>query len=95
MLFLRYPQYLTKQTILWYWRKTLCRIAPLHFEQEIQKGPLKGYKYVLRDNVFDRFENKTADCYKGANLPDGLTDVSKCFFGNFFLYQVIRKTKLR
>lgn len=79
-----YPQLCTNETILWYWRKTLCRAVPLYFDSEVQRGNLKGYKYVLRDDVYDRFENRTSDCYKGTDLPDGLSDVSKCFFGMFY-----------
>lgn len=76
-----YPQMIQKETVLQYWRKTLCRSVPLYFDDELQWGNLKAYKYVLRDDVYDRFENRTADCYKGVDLPDGLSDVSKCFFG--------------
>jgi CD36 family len=76
-----FPQFNTNESVLWYWRKTLCRAVPLYFDSETQIGNLKGYKYILRDDVYDRFENKTADCYKGSDLPDGLSDVSKCFFG--------------
>lgn len=78
-----FPQMCTKDTVLWYWRKTLCRIAPLHFDSEVQLGNLKAYKYILRDDVYDRFENRTADCYKGSELPDGLSDLSKCFFSAY------------
>jgi CD36 family len=80
-----YPQNNTKDSVLWFWRSTLCRAVPLHFDTEVQMGNLKGYKYILRDDVYDRLENRTADCYKGSNLPDGLSDVSKCFFGEFEL----------
>lgn len=78
-----YPQLITKDTVLWYFRKTLCRAVPLNFDSEVQWGNLKAYKFVLRENVYDRFANRTADCYKGSDLPDGLSDVSKCFFGAY------------
>jgi len=76
-----YPLFSTHESVLWYWRKSLCRAVPLHFDSEVPIGNLNGFKYVLRDDVFDRYENKTADCYRGSDLPDGLSDVSKCFFG--------------
>lgn len=79
-----YPQLITKETVLWYWRKTLCRSVPLYFDREVQLGKLRAFKFVLRDDVYDRFENLTADCYKGDNLADGFSDVSKCFFGEYF-----------
>ena len=74
---------LTKQSVLSYWRKTLCRPVPLHFDGEVQMGKLLGYKFRLREDVFDRSKNKSADCYKGPNLPDGLSDLSKCFYGSY------------
>lgn len=80
-----YNTHLTKNSVIWYWRKSLCRQVPLHFEKEVQKGAFLAYKYELRENVFDRTSNLTTDCFKGFYevLPDGLSDVSKCFFGRF------------
>lgn len=78
-----YKTRLTEESVLWYWRKPLCRQVPLYFEEKVQKGPFEAYKYVLRENAYDRYENLTHDCFKGFNtrLPNGLSDVSKCFFG--------------
>lgn len=78
-----YKNELTEESVLWYWRKPLCRQVPLYYEKRVQKGPFEAYKYILRENVYDRMENETADCYKGffRTLPDGLSDVSKCFYG--------------
>jgi scavenger receptor class B, member 1 len=78
-----YPQYLTKNSVLEYWRKSLCRKVPLYFEKEVERDSLTLYKYTLPPNVYDRYDNLTADCYKGMSktLPDGLTDISKCFMG--------------
>ncbi|XP_055312285.1 scavenger receptor class B member 1-like isoform X2 [Sitodiplosis mosellana] len=77
-----YRNHLTEDSVLWYWRKPLCRKVPLYFEKKVQKGPFEAYRYILREDVYDRFENETLDCYKGSFqlLPDGLSDVSKCFF---------------
>ncbi|KAG5677882.1 hypothetical protein PVAND_007599 [Polypedilum vanderplanki] len=75
-----YPALSTKDTVLWYWRKTLCRPVPLHFDEEFICDGLKAYKYILRYDVYDRLENKVEDCYRGDNLPNGLSDLSKCFF---------------
>lgn len=85
-----YKNRLDENSVLWYWRKPLCRQVPLYFEKKLKEGDFEAYKYVLREDVYDRFENETADCYKGfkQQLPDGLSDVSKCFFGkivNFVL----------
>jgi CD36 family len=75
---------ITKDTVIWYWRRTMCRPIPLYFDKEVTQNNLKAYRFVLHSNVFDRFENSTADCYKGDNLPNGLSDVSRCFFGELF-----------
>ncbi|KAL7046309.1 hypothetical protein ACKWTF_002538 [Chironomus riparius] len=75
-----YPGLASKETVFWFWRKTLCRKVPLFFEKEFSMYNLKAYKYVLRYDVFDRNNDTEADCYKGDNLPNGLSDVSKCFF---------------
>lgn len=79
-----YKNHLTENSVLWYWRKPLCRQVPLHYEKKVQKGPFDCLKFVLREDVYDRMENQTNDCYKGffQTLPDGLSDVSKCFYSN-------------
>ncbi|CAO1322116.1 unnamed protein product [Diamesa tonsa] len=77
-----YPQFMNKETVLWYWRKTLCRAVPLYFKKEVKLGSIVGYKYVLKDDTFDRLQNVSQDCYKGNNVfPSGLSDLSKCYFG--------------
>lgn len=80
-----YNTHLTKDSVIWYWRRALCRQVPLHFEKDVQKGAFAAFEYELRENVYDRTENLTADCFKGFRdiLPDGLSDVSKCFYGKF------------
>lgn len=88
-----YPQGLTKNSTLVYWRKSICRPAFLNFEKTIKINNLEAYKYTLRKDVYDRSENSTADCYKGFDedkpLPNGISDVSKCYFGNFSLFPYI------
>lgn len=78
-----YKTHLTTASVLWYWRKSLCRQVPLYYEKTVQKGDFEAYKYVLRENVYDRMVNESDDCYKGNidPLPDGLSDLSKCFYG--------------
>lgn len=83
-----YGQKVTKETVVRYWRRTLCREVPLYFEKELKVGQLDAYKYALLNNTYDRMENKTADCWKSwkkdqVSLPDGLSDLSKCFYGKF------------
>lgn len=78
-----YKNELTEDSVLWYWRKPLCRQVPLYFEKKLKKGPFNAYKYVLRENVYDRSENLTEDCFRGffQLLPNGFSDVSRCFYG--------------
>lgn len=76
-----FPSNIQKDDVVWYWRKTLCRPVPLHFDEELIHSGLNAYKFILKTNVFDRCKNSTADCYKGNNLPNGLTDLSRCFYG--------------
>lgn len=84
-----YPQFLKKETVLWYWRKTLCRTVPLYYEKEVKLGSVVGYKYGLKDDTFDRLENASQDCFKGKSvLPSGLSDLSRCFFGKFYKMHV-------
>lgn len=78
-----YQQNLDENSIIIYWRRTLCRAVPLYFKRKVQRGPLLGYEYVLPDNSYDRLMNGTEDCYKGQNsfLENGMTDMSKCYNG--------------
>lgn len=79
-----YPNFLTKNITLLFWRKTVCRPIPIVFEKEIWKGSLLTYKYIAKEDVYDRYKNSTADCFRISGetiLPDGLSDISKCYNG--------------
>lgn len=78
-----YRQRLTKDSELKFWRKALCRTVSLHFEKEVKIDKLSTYKYILDADMYDRKANNATDCYKGVYkyLPNGLTDVSKCYYG--------------
>lgn len=79
---------LNEASVMWYWRKALCRQVPLYFEKTVPKGIFTGYKYVLLENVYDRSNDSETDCYKGPaqTLPDGLSDLSKCYYGKINLF---------
>lgn len=83
-----YRQRLTKKSVLKFWRKAICRTVSLHFDKEVKIGDISTYKYTLASDVYDRLPNKEADCYKGVyqELQDGLTDVSKCYYGKSILH---------
>lgn len=75
---------MTHNSIILFWRKTICRVLPLHFDKEVTIGSFNGYKFTLPENAYDRLENVTADCFKGIYnniLPNGISDVSKCYYG--------------
>lgn len=75
-----YAQYLTRQSVLKYWRKTSCKVFSLHYNSNITKYGINGYKYVLPPNAFDRTGEN--DCHASdPPLLNGLTDASKCFYG--------------
>lgn len=80
-----YGQRVDRQTVVNYWRRSLCRKVPLFYEKDMQVGQLSAYKFTLRNDTYDRLENATADCWKSwrntKTMPDGLSDLSKCFFG--------------
>nr|CAI5846188.1 unnamed protein product [Callosobruchus analis] len=76
-----YPQFLTKNDTLRYWRKTLCKVGKLDYEREIEKYGVTAYKYTLVPTTYDRTAPEEDDCYKGEPaLPNGLSDVSVCYF---------------
>ncbi|XP_062544894.1 scavenger receptor class B member 1 isoform X2 [Armigeres subalbatus] len=76
-----YQQNLDENSVIVYWRKTLCRAVPLYFKKKVHRGPILGYEYILPDHSYDRLANLSEDCYKGQNsfLEDGMTDMSKCY----------------
>lgn len=52
------------------------------FTAEQTKYGISGYKFTLINSTYDRKEPPEDDCYKGTpTLWNGLSDVSKCYFG--------------
>ncbi|XP_026739627.1 scavenger receptor class B member 1-like [Trichoplusia ni] len=75
-----YAQRLTKEDVLLYWRKTVCKLMPLYFDSELTMHHVPLYRYNLSESVFDRVSNGT-DCYDtDPSLHPGLSDASKCYF---------------
>lgn len=79
-----YNRKMTKKTVIKYFRKSICQVIPLHYERSSELLGLAVNEYVLRPESMSRKKNLTADCYKGTEygyvLPDGLTDMAKCYF---------------
>lgn len=77
-----YPQFITKNTTLKYWRNTLCKSATLTYSTDVTTYGINAYRYILPNTTFNRTEPSKDDCYRSQPvLPDGLSDVSKCHFG--------------
>ncbi|XP_046383938.1 scavenger receptor class B member 1-like [Ischnura elegans] len=81
-----YPQFLTKNFTLLYLRKTLCRVTPLYYAQDMQRKGMLAYRFNLPNNSFDTSEKYPENsCYirdysKSKILPAGLLDVSPCYY---------------
>ncbi|KAK5644000.1 hypothetical protein RI129_007845 [Pyrocoelia pectoralis] len=75
-----YHQFLTKNETILYWRKTQCKVIELDFERELFTNGFNAYRFTLRNETFHR-QDSYSDCFKGnPPLPNGLIDVSKCYF---------------
>ena len=75
---------MTRNSSIYYWRKTVCRPIPLYYEKDVQVGKVLGYKFVTKSNMYDRVHAPEVDCYASFNnfvYPDGLSDASKCYSG--------------
>ncbi|XP_047542483.1 scavenger receptor class B member 1-like isoform X1 [Vanessa atalanta] len=71
------------ETILFY-RKSLCRSAPLIPAEEGTKHGFKAYKYVFPEHMLDNgkhIEENKCFCRYGKCLPEGLIDVTDCYYG--------------
>lgn len=74
-----YAQFLTKNSTIRYWRKTLCKVTPLFYESDVQKYGIMAYKFQLPNDTYNRTEPE--DCYVSEPpLANGLSDVSKCYY---------------
>ncbi|KAJ2943382.1 hypothetical protein O0L34_g12193 [Tuta absoluta] len=75
-----YHQHITKEDILLYWRKTVCKLMPLYYDSEMVMESIPVWRYNLSETVFERVKNGT-DCYDTIpSLPSGLSDGSKCYY---------------
>ncbi|XP_034827680.1 lysosome membrane protein 2-like isoform X1 [Maniola hyperantus] len=71
------------ETVLFY-RKSLCRAAPLIPVEESIKNGMKAYKYVFPEHMLDNGkynEKNKCFCRHGKCLPEGLIDVTDCYYG--------------
>ncbi|KAK7866502.1 hypothetical protein R5R35_014364 [Gryllus longicercus] len=78
-----YQQDIRRNDSLRYFRKALCRVAPITYAGDVLRDGVDAYRFELPDNFFDRFEDPSTDCFAGdpsAPLVSGLSDCSPCFF---------------
>lgn len=67
-----------------FFRKSLCRAAPLIPVEEGIKNGLTGYKYMFPEHMLDNGKNIKENkcfCRNGKCLPEGLIDVTDCYYG--------------
>ncbi|XP_049883746.1 scavenger receptor class B member 1-like isoform X2 [Pectinophora gossypiella] len=67
-----------------FFRKSLCRAAPLIPMGEGVKSGLKAYKYGFPEHMLDNgkiIKENQCFCRKGKCLPEGLIDVTDCYYG--------------
>ncbi|XP_055921503.1 lysosome membrane protein 2-like [Eupeodes corollae] len=78
------PPHIGKDDVIYAYMKNLCRTYPMVYNKTVQVHGVEAYKYVLGDDIYKRLENSNLDCFKqtgDVELPDGLSDASKCAFG--------------
>ncbi|KAL4711287.1 hypothetical protein ACJJTC_019128 [Scirpophaga incertulas] len=75
---------LQKDETMLFYRKSLCRAAPLIPVEEGVRSGLTAYMYTFPENMLDNGkyikENKCF-CREGQCLPNGLIDVTDCYYG--------------
>ncbi|KAH1011773.1 hypothetical protein HUJ04_001066 [Dendroctonus ponderosae] len=78
-----YPQMLTKDTNLTYWRRSICKLADIRFTREDSKYGIQGYRFQLVPWAYSRTQwEGNPDCFAGTpTLPNGVADISSCYWG--------------
>ncbi|GFG34115.1 hypothetical protein Cfor_05571, partial [Coptotermes formosanus] len=79
-----YHQQISKDENLHFFRKTLCRVAPLIYEKEVVEQGVPAYRFNVPYDTFDRPKDGSTDCYTlpgSKPHPDGLSEISQCFYG--------------
>ncbi|XP_043803781.1 scavenger receptor class B member 1-like isoform X1 [Apis laboriosa] len=80
----KYPSYIEPNDTILFFRKSLCRAAPMIRIEETSIKGMHAYKYIFIENIFDNGiynpENKCF-CRHGYCLKAGLIDVTDCYYG--------------
>ncbi|XP_025408763.1 scavenger receptor class B member 1-like [Sipha flava] len=80
-----YHQFISKNDTLKYLRKTMCRVTPLKYKNEVVKSGMTMYKFVLPRTVYahPQTDPSLEDCFQNpesTSLLSGLSDVSPCYY---------------
>lgn len=77
-----YPQYLTRNDTLKYFRKSICRVNPIYYAADVTRDGMSAFRFELPGSTYDRPANPEEECYRAPGtplLPSGLTDISPCY----------------
>ncbi|GJQ75367.1 SCRB7 [Trypoxylus dichotomus] len=75
-----YSQLVPKSRKVKYFYDLVCKPVTFLYQDEVYMYGLKGYRYVLPGDDFNRTKPPENDCFKGTpTLPNGLIDLSSCW----------------
>ncbi|XP_066144769.1 scavenger receptor class B member 1-like [Euwallacea fornicatus] len=78
-----YPQMITRDTNLSYWRKSVCKQSDIRYVRDAVVHGIKTYRFELVPWTYSRVEwEGNRDCFAGTpRLPNGVIDASPCYWG--------------
>ncbi|KAJ1527733.1 hypothetical protein ONE63_007690 [Megalurothrips usitatus] len=80
----KFESYIQPNQTLSFFRKSMCRTMPMVKVGEERKTGMLGYKYNFVDDALDNGKHNTNNkcfCRAGRCLPEGLIDVTDCYYG--------------
>ncbi|XP_052133208.1 protein peste-like, partial [Frankliniella occidentalis] len=80
----KFPSYIQPNQTLSFFRKSMCRSMPMVRVGEGTNSGMDGYLYHFVEDALDNGKvNKDNKCFcrNGKCLPDGLIDVTDCYYG--------------
>jgi len=87
---LLFPRHLTKDMNFPIYRKAFCRTLPLTYNStsEMPAGYPSVYLYKFLPNVFNSSQDdNTCYCPRDGCLPNGLSDISPCYYSKLKKYE--------
>ncbi|XP_034247579.1 scavenger receptor class B member 1-like isoform X1 [Thrips palmi] len=80
----KFNSYIEPNQTLSFFRKSMCRAMPMVRVGEAKRSGMMGYKYTFKSDALDNGKvNKDNKCFcrQGHCLPEGLIDVTDCYYG--------------